>query len=76
MAGNITVAIVIILIIGGIIFGCWVDRADTKIADRKNEAASDKQTADKKQILIRGIAEKHYLYSIQLIVISVNMHTI
>ncbi len=35
MAGNITVAIVIILIIGGIIFGCWVDRADTKIADRK-----------------------------------------
>ena len=33
MAGNITVAIVIILIIGGIIFGCWVDRADTKIAD-------------------------------------------
>ena len=44
MAGNITVAIVIILIIGGIIFGCWVDRADTKIADRKNEAASDKQT--------------------------------
>ena len=47
MAGNITVAIVIILIIGGIIFGCWVDRADTKIADRKNEAASDKQTAGK-----------------------------
>ena len=47
MAGNITVAIVIILIIGRIIFGCWVDRADTKIADRKNEAASDKQTADK-----------------------------
>ena len=41
MAGNITVAIVII------IFGCWVDRADTKIADRKNEAASDKQTAGK-----------------------------
>lgn len=47
MAGNITVANVIILIIGGIIFGCWVDRADTKIADRKNEAASDKQTAGK-----------------------------
>lgn len=47
MAGNITVAIVIILIIGGIIFGYWVDRADTKIADRKNEAASNKQTADK-----------------------------
>ena len=47
MAGNITVAIVIILIIGGIIFGGWVDRADTKIADRKNEAASDKQTAGK-----------------------------
>ncbi len=47
MAGNITVAIVIILIIGGIIFGCWVDRADTKIADRKNEATSDKQTAGK-----------------------------
>lgn len=47
MAGNITVAIVIILIIGEIIFGCWVDRADTKIADRKNEAASDKQTAGK-----------------------------
>lgn len=47
MAGNITVAIVIILIIGGIIFGCCADRADTKIADRKNEAVSDKQTADK-----------------------------
>ena len=47
MAGNITVAIVIILIIGGIIFGGWGDRADTKIADRKNEAASDKQTAGK-----------------------------
>lgn len=37
MAGNITVAIVIILIIGGIIFGCWVDRADTKIADEKKK---------------------------------------
>lgn len=35
MAGNITVAIVIILIIGGIIFGCWVDRADTKIPTGK-----------------------------------------
>lgn len=47
MAGNITVAIVIILIIGGIIFGCWIDRADTKIADKKQETASDKQTAGK-----------------------------
>ena len=47
MAGNITVAIVIILIVGGIIFGCWVDRADTKLADKKNDAASDKQTTDK-----------------------------
>ncbi len=47
MAGNITVAIVILLIVGGIIFGCWIDRADIKMADKKNEAASDKQTADK-----------------------------
>ncbi len=47
MAGNITVAIVIIFIVGGIIFGCWIDRADTKTADEKKEAASDKQTAGK-----------------------------
>lgn len=38
MAGNITVAIVIIFIVGGIIFGCWIDRADTKTADEKRSS--------------------------------------
>ena len=47
MAGNITVAIIIILIVGGIIFGCWIDRSDTKIADSKNAVKTDKQSANK-----------------------------
>ena len=37
MAGNITVGIVILLIIGGIIFGCWIDRADIKNSDKNND---------------------------------------
>lgn len=35
MVGNITVGIVVLLIVGGIIFGCRIDHQATKEADEK-----------------------------------------
>ena len=39
MVGNITVGIVVLLIVGGIIFGCRIDHQATKEADEKNNSA-------------------------------------
>lgn len=39
MVGNITEGIVVLLIVGGIIFGCRIDHQATKEADEKNNSA-------------------------------------